>query len=834
MNTLQTTKAITGLATVLAFTVCMAQQEPSESEEQAEEGEAVVLPIQVETTVLPLGKHEYSANLIKNGPPGERNLSDLLQLNPAVDFSRNSGLSAGAASLRPGEISVHGQEYYQNLFLIDGADTTSDLNPGSSEDQFAIPSLVNPIGGSSPQGYYIDTSLVDLVQVYDSNVPAEFGRFTGGVVSAELKKANSGERQASITWGHRRDEWEEYHLTEDDITTADKYRGVYTPDYEKNNLSVSVLQPISENTGILIGLSRKTSEFAQEYEDDTDTIRQIYYDDNIDNLTGRIDTIMFGTEVGMSVRYSNRAHDGLTSTTYTGGFVREHEGYGFSVDVEPLELEGRVKLKFSYDVVTDSMDSESSMFVYHEYLENSGISRFDGAFGDMNQEQTRFSLSETYEFMPLEIFGNEHRFTIGAEVRQTVSFYERPETITYEQYYCVRDNGSNGCVDQDGDGLSSSGDEYLNRRFFYQTGKVRVRYRDSAAFVEDLIEFGPFNLRLGLRGDTEAFLNEFTISPRSVLTWKPQNVQDLTLSVGLNRYYGRSFLRYKLNDAIYGWRESYANLPRPRGRSGEEVPCSIPAFTNCTHLLYANRSGASDLKSPYSDELSIGFSRPFFGLNTTTNLVLRQSRDGVSRSRIDGLYYYNNDRESDTYSLTSSLSLVNPLELGPSETSLFLNLSYRESTGNSQSDDAYDADVERELIYYKNKLIEPTELPAWDYNIPFGISFHSVTDFPSWNIQWTNFYNIRAGGTVARDTRDNYDDPATGMEYDIYEDFDFGGTFTVNSQIRWSPAVSDSFEPTLLLMVNNLFDDVSDQSFISTRRRFTAGRWFSLELGVRF
>ena len=816
-------------------TVQSQEEQNAEEESEDSQDEAIVLPIEVTTEVVPAGKHVYSETVIENTPVGHRHLSDLLKINPAVDFSRNAGLSAGTASLRPAEISVHGQPYYQNLFLLDGVDTTSDLNPGSSEDIFAIPSLVQPIGGSSPQGYYVDTSLLKVVEVYDSNVPAKHGGFTGGVVSAELKEYD-GNNKISVQWGHKRDQWEEFHLTEDDITTADKYRGVYTPDYEKNDYGITIVRGLGENLGVSFGISRRTSTFLQEYEDDTDTINKIYYDDEIDNLVGRIDFQVGDTPYGISIRHSNRANDGLTSTTYTGGFVREHSASGVSLSIKPGAYEGRLSLSLSYDNMGDSMDSESSYFVYHEYLENSGISRYSGAFGDMEQKQSRFSFKPELAFEERILNGLSHKFTMGGEARQTTSYYERPETITYEQYYCVRDDGSNGCRDQDGDGASSAGDEYLNRRFFYQAGKVEIDYREVAVFVEDYIELNEsVGLRLALRGDWGSFLDNFDISPRMVLYWSPNQLDDATLSVGLNRYYGRSFLRYELNDAIYGWRESYLRLTRPRGRPGEEVPCSIPVFENCTHLFYDNRTGASELDTPYSDEIALGWTQPLLGMNTTTQIVQRMSKDGVSRERrADRLYYYGNDGESTSRSITLSLDLVEPLRVGPTETNVFFGFSYSESESNFQSDDGYDSDIERDLIYYKDSLIDPSDLPAWDYNIPFGIRGHTITEFGDIGLVWMNFINVRAGGTIARDSRQDYTDPSTGTRYDIYEDFDFDNQITIDSNIKWTLSTFDAVEPYVTMSIRNLFDDISDQSLVSTRKRYTAGRRFDVLVGVTF
>ena len=817
------------------------EEEENEQEGSSEQEEAIVLPITVRTTVIdePIGTEIYTQEVIRNAPVGQRDLADLLQLNTAVDFSRESNLSAGSASLRPAEVAIHGQPYYQNLFLIDGTDTTNDLNPGAKGlsvggDLFSTPSLVAPIGGSSPQGYYIDTSLLKRVEVYDSNVSAEFGGFTGGVVSAELKDP-SVEPYVKLSYGLQKDEWEKYHLTEDDINAADKYRGVYTPDYEKHDLGISVSRQLRENLGIVVAFTRRYSEFLQEFEDDADIFHDLYYEDTIDNLVGKVSTFLGESPLSVSFRYSNRSHDGLTSTTYTGFFKKDHEGRGLTANLRPSRFDGRLNLNLSYDRLSDILDSVSNYFVYHEYLEGSGISRFAGAFGDTNQRQSRMSFRPTFSFGEWQIGRTMHKIRVGGEMRRTVSFYERPDTITYEQYYCIRDNGRMGCRDQDGDGRSSAGDEFLNRRFFYHAGKVELEYEEISAFIEDTFEIWEYELRIGLRGDWGSFLDNFDVAPRVELSTEVPWFEDTTLTYGFNRYYGRSFLRYELNDAIYGWRESYLNLTRPRGRPGEEIPCSISIFENCTHLFYDNRTGAADLKTPYSDEVSIGWTQPILGWNTKTKVLVRGGRDGVTRDRVDGLYYYRNDGWSVTRSIGIALDQDAPFTLANSETKFSIGLSYRNSKNNRQSDDAYDESIDNEIIYYKGKLIGFSQLPAWDYNIPYGFRAHAVTTIEKWNIEMMNFFNVKSGGTVARDTREDYTDPDTGLEFDIYADRDFDNLLTVDTQIRWSPSIrNDIVEPYLLLKIHNLFDEIVDLSLFDTRRRYTSGRKFSLEVGVTF
>ena len=831
----------------LSFGIQPLAAQETEAEAQQDEDEAVVVPIEVEAPELRVqqGRSEYNAEFIETMPTGQGDLADLLRMNPAVEFSRNADLSAGAGALRPAEISIHGQLYYQNLFLIDGADTTSDLDPAVSDslvnrsatgDLFSIPSLLAPIGGSSPQGYYLDVELLEKVEVYDSNIPVEFGGFTGGVVSAAIK-SYQGENTFSWHFGMQRDEWEEFHITEDDITSNDRFNGVYTPDYQKTNFGISLQQGLGDNLGLTLGLTRRQSRFAQQYENDADVLQMVEYEDHIDNLMGRLDTKLGNTDAGLSFRYTNRTHDGITATTYTGAFEKDHQGYGFTVDLGRPVATGTLDLKLTFDRVSDSLDSDQSFFMYHEYLEGSGQSRFEGAFGAIEQQQTRIALKPKWSLNPLSLAGREHTITVGGEYRNTRSYYERPEDVVYEQYYCVRDMGREGCRDTDGSGASSAGDEYLNRRWFYKAGKVNLNYNEVSVYAEDRIDLGGWQLSVGLRGDWDSFLENFNASPRVSVAWSPFEDGRGELTAGASRYYGRSFLRYQLNDAIYGWRESYTHLSRPRGRAGEEMPCSIPAFENCTHLLYDNRSGASDLETPYSDEISLGWRQRIGAFEGKLQLLTRESRKSVSRRREDdGLYYYNNEGRSSTQSVTLELTNFTPLVLGPTETRFTMGLGYRDTESNRYDDETYDETLETDLIYYKGGLIPPEELPAWDYNVPLGFRINSVTAIPKWGLTWSNFYVIRRGGTVARDSGDNYESPDTGVRYDIYEDFEFSSLFTINSRIQWSRMLTDGSEVYARFEIHNLLDRVinTQTARLSTRQRNTQGRRFWMEVGMRY
>ena len=820
------------LTSLLLFLLQPLAAQDTDEEQTAE----ITVPITVEAEVPEVkpGKTTYTAEEIEEMPNGPAHLSDLLRANPAVDFSRDAGLSVGTASLRPAEVSIHGQLFYQNLFIIDGADTNNDLNPADTQDVWSTPNLFGPVGGSSPQGYYLDVDLLDVVEVLDSNIPVEYGGFTGGVVDAKMK-SYEGENRLSVTYSMQRDEWEEFHVTEDDITSRDKYRGVYTPDYEKSTIKINATQAITDDIGITLGISKRQSEFLQEYEDDTDTINQIYYADEIDSVMSKISGNVGGFDAGLSLRYTNRAHDGLTSDTYTGLFVKEHKGFGWTANGERDFDKGTLELSLSSDRLEDSLDSDSSFYEFHEYRENSGESQYSGAYGDVNQRQSRLSFKPKFTMNQLERRSSTHVVSFGADIRSTTSFYERPEDVVFEQYTCVRDNGRNGCVDQDGDGRSSAGDEFLRLRAFYFAGKVELDYSEIAMYVQDAIEFERWDLTLGLRGDRNSYLENFTVSPRASAEWHVDREAGRSLHLGINRYYGRSFLRYQLNDEIRGWRETYADLTRIRNRPNEQVPCSVPDWVNCTYTTFDAQSGASDLDSPYADEALIGWSQPLGGVAMYVQFVNREARDGVTRSRDeDGRYFYTNDGRSSTRSITAQFTETEPHAWGGALFRFNIGFSYRDRTSNRQDDTGYDEQLETDLIYYQDQLIPASELPAWDYNIPVNLRGGASAEFTRIGLTWSHFLNYKRGGTIARDSREDWQDPATGIEYDIYEDFEFDDLVTLDWKFDWTQPVTDRTSLFMRLQVHNVFDQLSDASLVDTRRRYNKGRRFWIEVGASF
>ncbi|MCW8356715.1 Plug domain-containing protein [Marinomonas pontica] len=370
-----------------------------------------------EAGVQTIGLDEIEAMPTEGG-----NLTDLLRTNTAVNYSRDSSDSGSSASLRPDEISIHGQDYYQNAFMIDGIDTSSDFDPGSSGSGDTYndpigPTNLSTLSGGSPQSYYIDADAIGEVRVYDSNIPVEYGGFMGGVIDAKLKRYD-GEDSVFIKYGLSKDTWEKFHIDEsvdDGFDYGDTYDGSYTPEYKKQNYSVTAIKGWNDKVSSTVTASRKTSRFLQYYTSLSDDQRNtVYYDDTVDNIMGRVDIkASEKLDLGFSLKYSNRYYTGITSTSFTSPFTRTHEAYGMSSDANYHFDNSKLTVTAGFDRSMDTLDSDYSTYSSYLPLQKGENTYFEGGYGDITQQQDRLSLSTKWAHDAIQFGETDHRFTVG-------------------------------------------------------------------------------------------------------------------------------------------------------------------------------------------------------------------------------------------------------------------------------------------------------------------------------------------------------------------------------------------------------------------------------------
>lgn len=787
------------------------------------------LLVQGQQNKVEAGVQVIGQNEIESMAGANENLTDLLKGNGSVRFSRSSSSSGNSATMRPDEVSINGQSHYQNLFVIDGMSANNDLNPGNSEDSFTnpiSPTNLSMLSGSSSQSFYVDPSALDSVEVYDSNVPVEFGGFMGGVVSSKLKRYDS-DNYTSIKYAVSKDDWDEMHVDEDfeeDYEEGESYSGEYTPEYLKQRYTITGAQGLSEKLGLTYTASRATSNFAQVYDKRVKTKysdvnyghQGIEYDDTVDNIMLRFDyRANNNLNIGSSIMYANRHHDGLTSSTFDSAFIKSHKAVGINTDIEYKATNGRLLTTLSYNEASDTIESDSSTYSYHPADKTAGVWPYSGGYGNVDQQQNTTKLSVDWLQNAFQLGSSEHSLRTGLELGFIKQFYQVDGDIVNDSFSCL--TSLNGiCQDENNDGVVDHQDEYLRIRNEVERNKLQKDYHSIGAYFSDTVKYGDWTYYAGIRADYDSTLENLNFSPRVTTQWDVFSDQSTRLKAGVNRYYGRNFFQYEVNSTLRSWRTSTSY-----NKDGTVKKVSSRDDKSLSDY---------DLKTPYSNEISIGVVQKIGFLDASLQFVNRESRDIVTRAETsDGLDYYSNEGRSSTDTVSLTLSARNPLELGSTKTYGSFSISYQESETNTLKPASYEDPISSKEIYYKGSVIYESQLPKSDFNIPYNVNFATRTEFLNWHVIWANTINVKSGGTIAKDTKEDY-----ANDIPIYDDLKFDELITLDTSIEWKPTLFQSVEGYLKVSIDNVFDDYIDVSTDQKSYSYTLGRSTSIEVGMRF
>ena len=214
-------------------------------------------PIEVEVKAKQeVGKTVYTKEDLEKTPNSSKNITDFLKVNPNVQFSREQRSADSQAELRSSEISINGAQTYRNKFVINGVNTTNNIDPLASGDSYS-----GKLDGGS-QGMALNTDLICKLELIDSNVSAAYGEFTGGVVNAETCAPNTeiGKIHGSLTYDYTESDWSRYHFTdEEEAAEFEDPTSSNNKEYKKHGLSLNLYSKLSEQWGINSYASKRES-----------------------------------------------------------------------------------------------------------------------------------------------------------------------------------------------------------------------------------------------------------------------------------------------------------------------------------------------------------------------------------------------------------------------------------------------------------------------------------------------------------------------------------------------------------------------------------------------
>ena len=756
---------------------------------------------------------------IAKRPTEDGNITDLLKSNPAVQFSTHGDGSLQMGEIKPSNISIHGSVAYQNNYMLDGISTNSDLDPA---EQTSV--TTTRLGAADEQGFYVDSRLIDSVTVYDHNIPVNFGGFTGGVVDATTRSWR-GENHFSVFGRMTKSGWSRMHTDPAlDVNSGDSdvsKPAQFQTDFEKRTYGFNAEFGLTDELGIVMAYSRRESKIPTVQvpvtsvtfvpsADDPNTLDVLLEPQNgrTQNQKREADNFFMKatfyatpyTEANLAFTYSGYESRGFLSTVANSGYQDQHDGYILMGSIKHQFDGGVWDASLAYTMMHDKRTSDSKNWSQldrytiemvpgpdgNPTMQTTNMSSMaSGGLGDLSSSQGVVSGKAKVDFNPITWGPVTQQWTVGTEWSLTRAEYERKQN-----YYRWTAQ------------LSES--DYFTQTNFYTTrwkaGTYKADYNQGAVFLQDTIGVDDWMVRAGVRGEYDNFTKDFNVAPRLSVSWDVVGNGQSILTFGANRYYGRNILTYALYGAQNGGMEntySYADDKNP-GDASEWFSAN-------------DYEGLSDLKTPYSDELSLGLSQRLWDWSANIAYVHRDGRDEVrSKAKVEGDGYdkrfirsFYNGGESEHDSVIFSLNNVTPMKFAQASHWVRFSAAWQKTKSNTALDQGYSElesgkSVNMDYVYYDGKVIKASDLDATDFNIPVKFDLETTSEWADLGLTWFNFFHLNLDRDQAiRDDGEYYAWTHTvDSEWGQYEQTDqirkynkvhFGSAWSWDTKVLYQP-----------------------------------------------
>ncbi|TDN47525.1 TonB-dependent receptor [Azoarcus indigens] len=782
---------------------------------------------------------------------GNGDITSLLRIHPSVQFDNNQLASGNQGEIAPADISINGAKYYTNLYRMDGMSINNDINPANRTADGTSGSNNNAAPPSASQGFAIDSSLLCNITVRDANVPAEFGRFSGGVVEADTcAPTRSFGGQVSVE--HTRSEWMKQYLSpaQEEIAAWSATENTQ-PDFEKWTYRLALQGKPTENLGLIGSVVRRTSEIplkgysrGNSQGDDSDKVQSRYSDNYF--LRGFWTP---GGELGgdFSLLYAPAGGSYFIADARNSDFDLRSGGYGVNLGLHHALGKATVNHRLTWNKMESSRESDGTTWKGWRYsadknwgLQTSASSAtgwmsYEGGFGDVDQTQETVSYQAKADWEAFRLLGLEHRIQAGLELSHQRFDYERK--TQYTQYTTSADTSTcnmvGGGVDTETCSLStpwnsSAAGQYLRSRLIYFAGSFAVENTSRAFYLQDDMKLGDVRLRLGLRYDADQLAPEATWSPRSAAFWDVFGNGSTRLEGGLNRYYARNFM----DNYTRAERLALQSTTQVRSLSGGLLTDWAAPVQSTTWSMWKT----GDMKVPYVDEKMLGLSQKWAGTTWSLKRVLRESRDElVMHLRSAANYYADNVGYSDARSWTLTAETDQPIRFSGTATHVLLAV---DKTSVTTSHTNY-SDVISELtggvdrtIIYDGKAMAYGDRPADNYARPWTARLLLNTQIPAWRLTVGNFFRVRDGFEKMVNTGTSV--PYDGGTAQVWEKHKFGKAIAWDMRLNWSLPVAAGQEAFVALSIDNLLSRKNEIEDGDYGVKYEKGRQYWLELGYRF
>jgi len=853
---LPATLALTLPALVIAAEQPIEQTQPTASTATKnpvkKEPEVLVTPtLKVEGTerLLPYaGGLVLDHGYIQSTNKGNGDLATILRVNPAVQFADTAtNSSRRQGEIRPADFSINGAPPWQNLLLLDGMSFNNDIEPAGNAS--GNPNVTDAVPAPI-QGIALDTDLIGSLTVHDANVPAAFGGFTGGVVDVETRQARAA-FGGKVSFRMARSAWDEMIIPEDNRDIFEISSTIANqPRYDKYHVGLMLEGRTRQDIGLIGNISHTHSDIplrgysAGNISSEDDFIKTMTRENT--SISLRADASPT-SKVRISANFTHTPTDEryFIQNAKNSWFDLKQGGPMAGIRLSYLGDAWTFKHSLNYSNLDSSRRSDSGLNYWKTWQRSEafawgvGANSFEGNWGSIDQATRNLAYKLSADRAGLALGATTHHLQWGLEYRDRKAYYHR----IADHYSYINTRPTTSCIGPDGvedteacslsPVFATGRGQFMTRLTVWSAGEFEVKVREMAAFVQDAVQFGRWNLRAGLRFDHDNMMDKNTIAPRLALSWDVLGNQKTLLTTGANRYYGRNFFGYKL-------REGRERLQTVYLRSSVAQGWGPP-----DRALAANRF--ETLNIPYADEWLLGVARHWAGLDLNAKYVRREGRDELLREQIvsnddsgfykDRVYRYVNKGRSRSQTYSIFVNLRQPWQWGPVNTQMQFGLDHTDVRRNhTDYNDDFNARYDR-LIRYNGSIMRANELPQRGYNRPWTARLSTQTRFETLGLLWSNFWRWRDGyiSYVTID-REVYQDGSLTTIVDVIESRENPSSWSWDSTLEYNFRLPGKQQMYARVEVQNILNRATrmTNNTISATALYEPGRSYWLELGYRF
>lgn len=738
-----------------------------------------------------------SSDEISKTPTSNGNITDYLRSNPHIRYENSDQNGFQRGEIKPENISINGADPNQTAYFVDNVNINNDLAIDSSIFDGAM--QVVP-GISHTQAYFFDATMLSKVEVQDSNISASLGGFMGGAVIAKTKQY-SGTDSIKLKYRTTNSSWAKMEAGDSvqkilkQVRPDDSGAAELQPKYNKQTFNILAEKRLNDNLGMVFGYSRRTSSIEQNrligFDEKSNNKAQLDKQNHqrlSDNLLLNLNwTPQEKERIELGLRYSNYKELKYFRENIGNNVSDYHQALGATLAWVHSFNSGVWTNTLAYDRFQDKRKSSSNSVETTSVLDKD-YNFEKGGYGNSRLTQNNLHFSTEYVMDPFNLGSTEHSISIGSIYQATKYQFYRPQDVHQKVTLIIGNSGT-------------------ETNSTTSKGRVKTTYQNIVAYAEDLIKWNKFELRPGIRIERDDYLKNNNIAPRFVARYHPWD--DTGFTLGLNRYYGRSFASLKLANRIL----------------------KINDDSTRQHQNF------SSLKTPYADELSLSFDQNMGNLALKLGYIHRDNKNRIILKRgeiVGGIKKssYINGRPFGVDIYTFQLNNIEPWKLGKTYWTTSLGFDWL----NTKRADGEEFDLNKpvfldgKLMTYR-EMLRQVNSNTEDWIARLGIDM----TIPDYDITWSNKVYmkapIRSYEELGSDNNNN--------DISRFRSYHYGRHTQWDSSIRWQPTIRGKHSVYLQVDILNVLNKTRKNKVttISTSDEYgvyTPGREFWLEIGYQF